>query len=67
MSQFPAPLTTLIARFLTFVVSSASAILLLLSMCNEGFLWYLALYAPAGLEAPTRPPPQPPTPQPPTP
>ena len=37
--QFPAPLTTLIARFMTFVLSSASVILLLLSMCNESFLW----------------------------
>ena len=43
VQQFPAPLTTLIARFATFVVSSASAILLLLSMCNESLLWWLAL------------------------
>ena len=36
--QFPAPLTTLIARFVTFLVSSIAAALLLLSICNEKFL-----------------------------
>ena len=38
VTQFPAPLTTLIARFVTFLVSSIAAVLLLLSICNEKFL-----------------------------
>ena len=40
VKQFPAPLTTLLARFATFVVSSAAAVLLLLSIFNEKFLLY---------------------------
>jgi len=38
--QFPAPLTTLFARFITFIVSAVAAILLLLSLMNEKFLFY---------------------------
>ena len=38
--QFPAPLTTLFARFVTFIVSAVAAILLLLSLMNEKFLFY---------------------------
>mmetsp|Transcript_47119 Transcript_47119/g.123642 ORF Transcript_47119/g.123642 Transcript_47119/m.123642 type:complete len:968 (+) Transcript_47119:121-3024(+) len=38
--KFPAPLTTLLARFVTFIVSAIAAVLLLLSLCNDKFLFY---------------------------
>ena len=41
--QFPSPFTKLVARFVTFVVSSISAMLLLLSIMNEKFLIHYRL------------------------
>ena len=40
VKQFPAPLMTLIARFITFVVGSLSSVLLLLSLGNEKLLLF---------------------------
>lgn len=40
IKQFPAPLVTLLARFVTFIVSSLAAVLLVLSLLNENILIY---------------------------
>ena len=40
VEQFPTPLLTLVARFITFIVGSIAAVLLVISVLNESVLLF---------------------------